>query len=74
MIPIGERAVRWVMKYLDESWPHLVLGNDDGTLFLTQAGESITPNRMTQLVRGYIEASAVPKKGSCTSSGTRWRR
>ncbi len=65
MIPIGERAVRWVMKYLDESRPHLVLGDDDGTLFLTTTGESITPNRMTQLVRGYIEASGVPKKGSC---------
>ncbi len=65
MIPIGSRAVAWVMKYLDESRPHLVLGDDDGTLFLTTTGESITPNRMTQLVRGYIEASGVPKKGSC---------
>ena len=65
MIPIGSRAVAWVMKYFDESRPHLVLGDDDGTLFLTTTGESITPNRMTQLVRGYIEASGVPKKGSC---------
>ena len=65
MIPIGSRAVAWVMKYLDKSRPQLVLGDDDGTLFLTTTGESITPNRMTQLVRGYIEASGVPKKGSC---------
>jgi len=65
MIPIGERAVAWVLKYLDESRPQLVLGDDDGTLFLTDDGHPITPNRMTQLVREYINGSGVSKKGSC---------
>lgn len=65
MIPIGERALAWVLKYLDEVRPGLVLGDDDGTLFLTGEGLSITPNRMTQMVRDYVTASGVPKTGSC---------
>jgi len=65
MIPIGERAVAWVLKYLDEARPHLVLGDDDGTLFLTDDGHPISPNRMTQLVRTHIDASGISKKGSC---------
>ena len=60
-----ERAVAGVLKYLDESRPQLVLGDDDGTLFLTDDGHPITPNRMTQLVREYINGSGVSKKGSC---------
>lgn len=65
MIPIGERALAWVLKYLDEVRPGLVLGDDDGTLFLTDDGHPITPNRMTQMVRDYVTASGVPKTGSC---------
>ena len=34
MIPIGERAVAWCQRYLDEVRPSLVYGNDEGTLFL----------------------------------------
>ena len=35
------------------------------TLFLTQTGEPFTPNRLTQLVRGYVEAGRLGKSGSC---------
>ena len=65
MIPIGERALAWVLKYLDEARPGLALGDDDGTLFLTEHGESITPNRMTQLVRDHIASAEIGKTGSC---------
>lgn len=65
MIPIGERAMAWVEKYRDTARPELVTGRDDGTLFLTNFGEPFTPNRMTSLVRDYIEKSGVGKQGSC---------
>ncbi|MFT7625723.1 MAG: hypothetical protein ACI9WU_004914 [Myxococcota bacterium] len=65
MIPIGERALAWVLKYLDGVRPQLVLGDDDGTLFLTENGESITPNRMTQLVRDHVASAEIGKTGSC---------
>ncbi|HYD61039.1 MAG TPA: site-specific tyrosine recombinase XerC [Noviherbaspirillum sp.] len=65
MIPIGERALEWIAKYRDDVRPELVTGNDDGTLFLTSLGEAFTPNRLTQLVRDYVNAANVGKTGAC---------
>ena len=65
MIPIGERAVSWVLKYVNDARPRLATGEDDGSLFLTTTGESILPDRMTQIVRELIVESGVQKKGAC---------
>ena len=65
MVPIGERAIAWVEKYRDDVRPELASGADDGTLFLTQLGEAFTPNRLTQLVREYVQAAEIGKSGSC---------
>lgn len=68
MIPIGERALAWIDRYQDEARPALVVGRDPvvlATLFLTHLGEPFTPNRLTQLVRGYIQAADIGKTGSC---------
>ena len=32
---------------------------------MTQAGEAFTPDRLTQLVRGYVNAADTGKTGSC---------
>jgi integrase/recombinase XerD len=65
MVPIGERALDWIIKYRDEVRPELTMPNDDGTLFLTNLGEAFTRNRMTQLVRDYVNAAETGKTGSC---------
>ncbi len=65
MVPIGERAIAWVEKYRDDVRPELATGADDGTLFLTHLGEAFTPNRLTQLVREYVQAAEIGKSGSC---------
>ena len=65
MVPIGERALAWIGKYRDEARPELATPNDDGTLFLTNLGEAFTRNRMTQLVREYVNAANTGKSGSC---------
>jgi integrase/recombinase XerD len=65
LIPIGERALAWIEKYRDSARPELVTGKDDGTLFLSEWGESFAPNAMTRLVRIYVEKSGVGKKGAC---------
>jgi integrase/recombinase XerD len=65
MIPIGERALAWIEKYRDSGRPELVLGRDDGTLFLSNLGEPFTPNRITQLVRDYVDQAGIGKRGSC---------
>ena len=65
MIPIGERAVAWIEKYVTEVRPGLVVEPDEGTLFLTNTGDPFTPNRLTQLVRNYVDAAEIGKRGAC---------
>lgn len=65
MIPIGARALAWIGKYRDDVRPDLACGADDGTLFITTLGEAFAPNRMTQMVRNYVEAADTGKHGSC---------
>ncbi|MCP4935603.1 MAG: site-specific tyrosine recombinase XerC [bacterium] len=65
MIPIGERALAWTDKYLIKVRPELVTGIDEGVLYLTNLNEPFTPNRLTQLVRNYVQAAQIGKTGSC---------
>jgi integrase/recombinase XerD len=65
MIPIGERAIMWIQKYVEEVRPSLVGLFDEGTIFLTNLYDAFTPNRLTQLVRDYVNAADIGKKGSC---------
>ena len=65
MIPIGDRALAWIERYVQEIRPRLVMEPDEGIVFLTNLGESFTPNRLTQLVRNYVKAAEIGKKGSC---------
>jgi len=65
MIPIGDRAVAWITKYASDVRPQLVMEPDDGRLFLTTDGEPFTPNRLSQLIRGYVDAADLGKRGSC---------
>jgi integrase/recombinase XerD len=65
MIPIGERALAWVGKYLGEGRPLLAIEPDDGTLFLTQYGEPFHPDAMSNLARDLIAQANLGKSGSC---------
>lgn len=66
MIPIGERALFWIARYLNDARPELIVGDRSGdVLFLTNLGEAFHPVHMTKLVRDYILAANLGKKGSC---------
>jgi integrase/recombinase XerD len=65
MIPISARAIAWIEKYRDEARPKLAIEPDEGILFLNELGESITVNRLTQLVRNYVRGAELGKSGSC---------
>jgi len=65
MVPIGARALAWIDKYLTEVRPRLIIDPNDTTLFLTHLGEAFTTNRLTQMVREYIDAADIGKRGSC---------
>ncbi|MDQ3092368.1 MAG: site-specific tyrosine recombinase XerC [Actinomycetota bacterium] len=65
MLPIGSRALAWVDKYLQDARPRLVREPDPNALFLTEAGEALTPNYLSYQTRRYVEASGLRKRGSC---------
>jgi integrase/recombinase XerD len=65
MIPIGERALAWIDRYLVEVRPSLVVEPDAGTLFLTHDGEPLTPDHLSDRVSRYIAAADLGKQGAC---------
>lgn len=65
VIPIGERAVAWLDKYLDESRPRLVVEPDDMTVFLTAQGEPFSRNSLSLIIREYVESANIGKRGAC---------
>lgn len=65
MLPVGERAVLWLRKYLDEARPALVREPDDQTVFLSNAGEAFSLDHLSDLVRAHIDAANIGKQGAC---------
>jgi len=65
VVPIGARALSWIEKYRDDARPEWVTLDDDGTLFLTHRGVGFVKGSLGPLVRDYIEAAQVGKRGSC---------
>jgi integrase/recombinase XerD len=65
VIPIGNRAVAWIIKYIHESRPKLSVQPDDHTLFLSNAGESLSLDHLSDLVRAYIDSTNIGKRGAC---------
>lgn len=65
MVPIGERAVLWIRKYLADVRPSFATEPDNGTLFFTNYGESIKPNRLSDIVAHYVGEANIGKRGSC---------
>jgi len=65
LIPIGERAMLWVEKYLREVRPELAMEPDEGFLFLGGEGTPLTPGYLSDTVRSYVDAARIGKKGSC---------
>jgi integrase/recombinase XerD len=64
-VPIGDRAAAWVQKYLREARPKLALDPDNGTLFLSSAGEEISRDHLTLTVRSYVLKAKTGKTGAC---------
>ena len=65
VIPIGERALAWIDKYVIEVRPMLLSGNPTDALFLNRFGEPFSPDGLSGMVKRCIDAADTPKKGSC---------
>ncbi|MBI4639260.1 MAG: tyrosine-type recombinase/integrase, partial [Candidatus Tectomicrobia bacterium] len=65
LIPIGNRALLWVEKYLREVRPGLLGESACPALFLTSLGEPFSLSRLSQIAREYVDAAKLGKRGSC---------
>jgi integrase/recombinase XerD len=61
VVPIGERACRWIEKYLYEFRPAYVDAEDPGILFLARHGEGMQGKQLSVIVRKAIEAAALDR-------------
>lgn len=64
VVPIGQGALEWVARYLDEARPRLALGTS-ATLFLTSYGEGFNPDTLSQMVSRFIKKAEIGRPGSC---------
>jgi integrase/recombinase XerD len=62
-IPLGDRAALWVRKYLTEARPRF--HPKDQTVFLSNAGEELAADYLTELVRTYVDQAGIGKRGAC---------
>jgi integrase/recombinase XerD len=65
VIPIGERALAWIDKYVREARLELLAGTDDGTVFINRLGAPFERLQLTGLVRKHLVNSEVGKTGGC---------
>jgi integrase/recombinase XerD len=64
-VPIGERAALWIEKYISDARPLLSVEPDDGTLFLTNDGDRLSENRLSDLAGRYVAEARIGKTGAC---------
>jgi len=65
LIPIGDRALLWIALYRDGVRPGLVVGRDEGILFLDLMGEAMDLGDLSDLVRECLKQAHIKKPGSC---------
>jgi len=57
VVPVGERACRWIEKYVFEVRPEYIEDVDEGTLFLAKHGQAMQGKQLSGIVKKVIEAA-----------------
>jgi len=71
IVPIGQRAIRWTSRYLEEARSHLMerpvrrgKEAERHALFLNARGRRIRATKLTERLHSYITAAGIGKQGS----------
>ncbi len=65
VVPVGNRALKWLERYLEESRPRLALDAQQPALFLTSYGEPFNPDVLSRMVTKFIKQAEIDRPGSC---------
>jgi len=65
VVPVGERALSWLNKYLLDVRAQLVTESNETVLFVSKKGRRLGRNHVSYLVRRYLDQAGISKKGSC---------
>ena len=65
LLPIGERALKWIEHYRLDIRPSYVTGHDNGILFLTDQGEKFKRGTLSNRIKRYIKKAGLDVPGSC---------
>ncbi len=64
-VPLSERALYWLDKYLTEARPQLCDDPQQPLLFVSTTGNPLHPNDISSRVRRLMNRAGITKKGSC---------
>ena len=65
VVPIGERALLWVRRYLDQLRLGLVMEPDEAYLFISDLGVQYRKNQLSDLTKKYLRAAGIDRPGAC---------
>ena len=63
VVPLGDRAIAWLDKYLIEARPQLLVTETE-SLFLTDYGDPVSPAYLADKVKRYMQFAGFDKPGS----------
>jgi integrase/recombinase XerD len=61
LVPLGEEALHWLRRYLQESRPALLLARISDDLFVTPRGRAMTRQAFWQIVKRYATRAELDK-------------
>ncbi|WP_299945300.1 site-specific tyrosine recombinase XerC [uncultured Microbulbifer sp.] len=64
-VPIGERALIWIDRYLETVRPQYSLPSSPDAVFLDENGKQLDPHKVSRAVKKYVKQSGIDKVGSC---------
>jgi integrase/recombinase XerD len=64
VVPIGERALAWLVKYRDEVRPQWLV-DDTTLLWLRPNGKPLSKNQLTERMKKLLAEAGIDKPGAC---------
>ena len=64
LVPVGEEALDWIRRYLEEGRGALLAGRTSEALFVTARGQGMTRQAFWNLIKRYTAASGIRKQVS----------